>query len=291
MLKILSFKSHCVAASLAMMLVASCVYRAEAGALIAAGTDADDHGSVFGGVNQDGWFFMQRSLENIAPSVTNGSKKVVTLGSTGGDAFAAASSAFNLSTLPGLGWTLASVDTVAGINSFFGGVGAHTVGNTGIFMVDSSAVNVLGGIDALEDAALTSNAIGINNFLGAGGAAFTQSHSYGWLSTLVPGLTTTNFGFGGISGGLSLTPVGTAAFPGLTNADLSAGPFHNTFGGSLGLLSVFATSNSLTGNPPVILGISGGSVTNPNPIPEPSSFVVWSLIATATLVRRNRSRS
>ena len=69
-----------------------------AGPFILAGTDADDHGSVDGGVNQDGWFFMQRALENLATDVTNGNMTVAFLGSTS-SALTAATSAFNLSSL------------------------------------------------------------------------------------------------------------------------------------------------------------------------------------------------
>ena len=65
---------------------------------VLAGTDADDHGGVSGGVNQDGWFFMQRALENLAPGVTNGNKVVTILGSTS-TAASAITSAFNLSNL------------------------------------------------------------------------------------------------------------------------------------------------------------------------------------------------
>lgn len=38
---------------------------AQAGPFILAGTDADDHGFANASGNQDGWFFMQRALENL----------------------------------------------------------------------------------------------------------------------------------------------------------------------------------------------------------------------------------
>jgi hypothetical protein len=31
--------------------------------------------------NQDGWFFMQRVLENVAPDVINGNRTLIALGS------------------------------------------------------------------------------------------------------------------------------------------------------------------------------------------------------------------
>lgn len=75
---------------------------AMAGPFILAGTDADDHGFANASGNQDGWLFMQKVLENLAPGVTNGNKTVVILGSTS-SANTAASSAFNLSSLAGAG--------------------------------------------------------------------------------------------------------------------------------------------------------------------------------------------
>lgn len=77
---------------------------------ILAGTDLDDHGFASGGANQDGWLFMQRAVENLAPGVTNGNKVVSILGSSS-SALTSAQSAFNLSTLPGSGWTLQTVTT------------------------------------------------------------------------------------------------------------------------------------------------------------------------------------
>ena len=89
-----------------------------AGPYILAGTDADDHGFANAGGNQDGWFFMQRAIENLAPGVTNGSKFVVSLGSSAGQALNAAQSAFNLSILPSLGYTFQNIDGAANINTF-----------------------------------------------------------------------------------------------------------------------------------------------------------------------------
>ena len=40
-----------------------------AGPFILAGTDADDHGFVAAGANQDGWLFMQRALEKRPVSI------------------------------------------------------------------------------------------------------------------------------------------------------------------------------------------------------------------------------
>src|SRR5690606_19362011 len=101
---------------------------AEAGPFILDGTDADDHGYVSAGVNQDGWFYMQRAIENLAPGVTNGNTIVASLGASS-TALTAANSAFSLSTLAGNGWTFESHTTAAAIGAFFAaGGGAETAG-------------------------------------------------------------------------------------------------------------------------------------------------------------------
>jgi len=231
-----------------------------AGPFILAGTDADDHGSVSGGVNQDGWFFMQRALENLAPNVTNGNKQLVILGSNvGTKAELAALSAFNLSSLKLVnGWTVTTVNDAA-LNTFLDGglVGA------GIVIMDSGS-NVSGGATATERGYFTTHAAKINSFLGAGGGLFSQANGYAWVQALVPGLTVTGLQ----TTGLALTADGNAAFPGLTNADLSAGPWHNYFTNT-GNLPILATSSTLSTPRAVILGAVGGSITNPNLDPDP----------------------
>ena len=234
-----------------------------AGPFILAGTDADDHG-FFSGGNRDGWFFMQRALENLAPGVTNGNKQVVFLGSdVGTQAGNAALSAFTNSALPGLGWTSIFVNDAA-VSTFLSGglVGA------GIIMMDSSSGNVGGGANGTELGYFTTNAGNINSFLGAGGGLFSQANGYGWVSALLPTLSVTNLGGGGNSDALSLTPAGTAAFPGLTNGDLSAGPYHNRFSntGSLPILAVNTSQQA------VIIGASGGSVTDPRGVPDAGNY-------------------
>lgn len=235
----------------------------QAGPFIISGTDADDHGFASGGANQDGWFFMQRALENIAPGVGNGNKKVVTLGSSAGQALNAANSAFGLSSLPGLGWTIVNIDGDAAIQSFLDGTALFNINNAGILMMDSDS-NVGGGATASEVAKFTSNASAINTWMGAGGGLFSQANGYGFLSTLVPGLTAVSE----FDSGITLTAAGTAAFPGLTNPDLSAGPFHNRFEnvGSIPVLGVDAHGHA------IILGASGGSITAPT-IPDGGSFL------------------
>lgn len=205
------FKKTLIATLLASAMFIS---TAQAGPFILAGTDADDHGSASGGANNLGWLFMQRALEKLASlsALTNGNLNVVNLGSSG-RAQSAATSAFNLSSLAGGGgFSFTIIDGVAGITDFFAGNGAVNINNVGIIMMDSGS-NVTGGSS-------TTNAAVIDNLLGAGGGLFSQSNGYGWVSSLLPNLTIV----GGGGSGANLTAAGNAAFPGLTNADLTGGP-------------------------------------------------------------------
>jgi hypothetical protein len=247
---------------------------AQAGPFILAGTDADDHGFSSAGVNQDGWSFMQRAIENIGAGVTNGGRTVYVLGSTNTgnafDAYDAATSAFTLSSLATQGWNVAYVDGAANIASFLQGGAA----GAGVIMLDSGD-NVLGGTTSAELAAVTANASFLNSFVGAGGGLFSQANGYDWLTALLPNVQVNDLQ----TTGLALTPAGSAAFPGLTNSDLSAGPYHQNFT-NLGALPVLATGVGSFSNLNVIIGAAGGSITDPGPgpitpaIPEPSTYAL-----------------
>jgi hypothetical protein len=220
---------------------------------------------------------MQRALENLAPGVTNGNKTVFILGSSAGGALEAATSAFTLSTLPAAGWTLTSVDGVANLNTFF----STGIAGAGIIMMDSAG-NVGGGTTGAELGVFTANATTIDNFLGSGGSLFSQSNGYGWVTALLPTLGALPPGG---SDSLSLTPLGTAAFPGLTNSDLSSGPYHNTFTNT-GTLPILVVN---TANAPVVLG-GQGNVTNPfvAPVPEPGTALGGVAAGLVGLMRRRR---
>lgn len=247
-----------------------------AGPFILAGTDADDHGFANASGNQDGWFFMQRALENIGAGVTNGNKVVTILGSTS-TAATAANSAFSLSSLVGAGWTVNTVST-SDFAGFFGGTNIFNINNAGILMMDSDG-NVSGGVSG---AAFVPYASTIDTFVGGGGGLFSQSNGYQWLTALLPSVVVTNE----FDTGISLTAAGNTAFPGLTNADLSAGPYHNRFNG-FSPIPVLGTSNN-SGNA-IIIGGTAGSITNP--IPEPGVMALMGLGLAGLAVTRRRKQS
>ncbi|WP_353249964.1 PEP-CTERM sorting domain-containing protein [Salinisphaera sp. T31B1] len=235
---------------------------------------------------------MQRVLETLAPGVTNSQMTVVNLGSNQStQAYNAAFSSFSLSGLSGMGWNWVNINGAIDIAAFFDGTGTYNINNTGIIQIDSGSSNVTGGISTDELAVVNTNATVLDNFLGNGGALHSLAEDtggqYGWLGTLLPGLTFNTFQ----DQGLFLTADGQSAFPGLTNSDLSAGPFHGTWTGGLGgLTTLFTNSN---GNA-VGIGSGGGSVTNPEPpstgVPEPSGFILFGagLVAIRLAMKRRR---
>ena len=111
----MKIKSLVLATATALALSAA---SAHAGPFIISGTDSDDHGGTSSGANTGGWLYMQKALENLGGAVTNGNKTVVTLGTSGSTAGAAASSAFSLSSLVGAGWTFGTVDGTTDLAAF-----------------------------------------------------------------------------------------------------------------------------------------------------------------------------
>ena len=253
------------------------------GAIVLDGTDSDLHGDVKAGVNESGWLYMQKVLEAIQPNVTDSQKILVALGAQdNGTASDAIKSAFALSSLPGLGWSIEYVNGTANMSSFLSGGGAAatdgkgvalgtiTTAQTGLLFMPSA--NETG--DDLTDADLTmlgAHGNDIKNYLNTGGGLYTQCETnsdpavqgYSWLTTLFPGITYTSEGSGGVfPTNLLLTPAGTAILPGLTPADLTTGPVHGFFSGTIpaALAAIFTFDESKAGTVTLGLSSAGGSV-------------------------------
>lgn len=261
---------------------------AHAGPFILSGTDADDHGSATATANEEGWLFMQKALESLAgaSALTTTNKVVLSLGSdAGSQAETAAASAFGFSSLAASGWTYQNIPDLTTLNA---STFATALGGAGIIMLDSGG-NVAGGLDNNEEAFLTSNAGLIDSFVGGGGGLFSQAGDYGWLSALVPTLSVSFSQFSG----LALTSAGNTAFPALTNADLSSGPYHANFT-NVGAIPVLAMGTGNQSGLNVIIGAAGGSITVPtNPVPEPSTYALMALglAGVGVMVRRRKSKS
>jgi hypothetical protein len=278
---------------------------AMAGPIIIAGTDADDHGFLGGGQNMTGWAFMQRAFENIGGAVTNGQKSIVCIGCNGSQASAAFNSATGLAGL-GAGWSFLSLTSATQIAGFFDGSGVSNVSNTGIVYMPTVGSNVSGGIEDTQLAIVNANGTVLNDFIAAGGGLFTQEQAnsaigYGWLQSLIPGFAVLGDNSGGIADAneLQLTAAGSAAFPGLTNADVSnATPWHAWFDnyGPLQALAVGNGNGDGGFNDAVIIGGGVGAVLAcgtqgqpPCAVPEPAPLSLLGLGVLGFLVARRKA--
>jgi hypothetical protein len=266
--------------------------QASAGPIIIDGTDANEHGFVQAGVNQDGWLYMQKALENLALQLGAGvPKSVLTLGMTpSGAADLAFDSAFNLSSLPGGGWTRTDIDGDLAIDAALAGL---STAGTGLLYIPTYQ-NLSGDLDFDEMAAVNARAVQIANFVNSGGALFAMGESgegaWGWLTTLIPGLVATDVGGGGVASNITLTAAGVAAFPGLSNTELAgADPWHGHFSGNLGSLAALGVAD-FGGPQNVIIGGGATATITPTPgvVPEPGSLLLLGTGA-AALYRRMRA--
>ncbi len=235
--------------------------------MILGGDDLTDHGGASGGVNNTGWLYIQRALENIKPNVRrSNNNSVAALGSadTGSGAGAAIKSA---ATAAGLGVTY--YNGGSNITAFFSSLRGGQTRPAIIWISGTDASNDLND-DPTEGTALQANATTIADFVNSGGGLLSHGTDYRWLSGLLPGATTVD----NSAQDLQLTPEGRAAFPGITENDVNAGPWHNYFQGDLGGLNVLARSSTVqdaAGNNAAVI-IGGSSVQLPGSITlEPSS--------------------
>jgi uncharacterized repeat protein (TIGR01451 family) len=237
------------------------------GPVIIGGDDLTDHGDVDTSTGDliDGWLYLQRALENVSPKVVKSNDgSVAALGSADpGEGCCDAGTAIKLAAAKA-GLTVTYYNDGTGIEAFFDALAAGTAKPKIIWISGTGAGN---DIDTSEEVdALTSNAVAIADFVNAGGGLISHGSEYGWLFALLPGLSDECCGS---SDDLYLTPAGLAAFPGVTDENVNAGPWHNHFEGNFGGLGVLVRSSdiqdSVTGEDAAVI-LGGASVTLPGAI-------------------------
>lgn len=272
-----------------------------AGPVILGGDDLTDHGRRVAGVNQEGWLYIEKAVSNILTGQTRAgtlTHDIVALGSVANLTFdefnagGAIGSAANK-----LGKSVLYVDGAAAINAFFAQLAAGSV-NPGMLWFSGTGAN--NNLDSFEGLALTANANAINDFGGSGGGIMAHgsgSTAYGWLSTLLPGLSDSG---GCSSGGATLTAAGQAAFTGLSNSDIdsNAGPCHTSFVGNFGGLTTLALDGQrrsyiIGGGAGTVIacGVQGRPDCPPTGVPEPGSLPLVALAGLALLGASLRRRS
>lgn len=245
---------------------------APGGPVILGGDDLTDHGGrdTSTNTNHTGWLYLEKAIENVLPAVTRTGNDgtIAALGSadsTSTFGFDAGAAMHWAAQDAGTGVSVTYYNGEAAINAFFGALTAGTTNPAIIWIAGNGAGNDLIDGPGDEAAALTNNATAIGDFVNSGGGLISHGSEYGWLSALLPGATVV---FSGNFDDLYLTTDGQTAFPGLTNTDINAGPWHNHFEGNLGGLKVLAASSVIDDNTgadaPVILG--GAAVTLPGSI-------------------------
>ncbi len=242
------------------------------GPVILGGDDLTAHGNYDGTDNQDGWVYIEKAIANIKPQVTRVGQdgSIAALGSVdpnfdptqtyGGDAGAAIASAAAKNATP---VNYHPGDTE--IETFFDDLRAGTVNPSIIWIAGDDASNDLGSNGGAT--ALANNASTIGDFVNSGGGLMSHGVEYGWLGGVLPGVAM-GCGGGGGAGDLELTTDGQTSFPGLTNGDVNAGPWHGCFDGDIGDLDVLVRSTVVTDaqqNPARVI-IGGAAVTLPGSI-------------------------
>lgn len=215
------------------------------GPIILGGDDMTDHGSVDGNGNpQDGWLYIQRAIEDLRPEVFRfgNDGTIAALGSSPSTATSANAGAAIGYAAAAAGIQVNYYDGSAAIDQFFTDLASGVANPAIIWVAGTGAGNDL---DSNEGQRLTAHAAEISTFTDSGGGLMAHgsgSAAYGWLTTLVPTITEIS---SGSDGDLILTLEGVASFPGLTNSDVNAGPWHSHFEGDFGGLQVLVESSSI----------------------------------------------
>ena len=235
---------------LAVLAVTAPAAGAVGGPVILGGDDLTSHGQTdAAGNSQQGWLYIERAIANIKAQVGNtNDNSIAAFGSvdpgplvhpTGGDAGMAIKNAAAKA-----GMTVRYFDTPAEISGGFGEIASTSYKPAIIWIAGDDASNDIDNCSGAgtDGQAIIDNANTINNFVNAGGGLMSHGVCYDWLSAILPGLTTVS---GGSSGDLYRTPEGVAQFPGVSDDDFNAGPWHNYFEGNFGGLAVLVRSNQI----------------------------------------------
>ncbi len=265
---------------LAFLLVTfSSISLAATGPIILGGDDLDDHGSRNGaGVNLTGWAYAEAAVGSLIAQSSNTGTTVDIVAIGPADPGAATypngnSGGMVKSVTDNLGLSVTFIDGVANITSFFTSLSNGTVKPKLIWIVSDGATNDL---SPAEDTELALHGAELNAFQQSGGGILSHSHNYGWLTSLLPGISIDN-ACGNITG---LTPDGNTAFPSITDAQVQS-PCHNSFSGNLGGLSVLAVDGSNPALNVIIGGSAGVTITPSENIPTLST---WGLILMVSLL-------
>lgn len=249
--------------------------QAVAGPVIIGGDDLDLHGSYNGTVNVNGWLYVQKAISRMTEQgcITRPGNDgcIAALGcalstTTCCDAGAAIHYAGEVA----LGACVTYYEGATAINGFFTALASGSV-NPAILYIPSCSHNGVGGVTVAEGEALTAHAADIKAFVNSGGGLMAHvdeaPETNGWLTTVLPGIVA-HPNTCQITGA-ALTSAGVAAFPALSNADISSGPCHNTFTGNLNSLAVLATDGQ---NRNLILGGDCSTAIDENLPPVAQGF-------------------